>query len=152
MTPALDESNTLSRIYRKLCIGEVIEGKAISYWDDQIRKFFWKNESQWQYQNHRDTTYQERASCRGGIGKRAIISRQEPCAAKRSTDKRRNVDLVGGVNTDQIASWLFHGLGLTMRLSDAGMRSRATEPIYLNHRSSPWLTEDAAPAIARTDC
>jgi hypothetical protein len=32
---------------------------------------------------------------------------------------------------------------LTMRLSDAGLRRRQTTLLYLNHRSSPWLTEDA---------
>jgi hypothetical protein len=30
-----------------------------------------------------------------------------------------------------------------MRLSDAGMRCRKTEPIYPDHRFPPWLTEDA---------
>jgi hypothetical protein len=35
--------------------------------------------------------------------------------------------------------------GLTMRLSDAGMRGRKTELIYLDHRFPPWLTEDAIP-------
>jgi hypothetical protein len=35
-------------------------------------------------------------------------------------------------------------LGLTMRLSDAGMRQRQTELIYFNHRLPPWHTEDAA--------
>ena len=33
--------------------------------------------------------------------------------------------------------------GLTMRLSDAGLRCRQTKLIYPNHRSPPWLTEDA---------
>jgi hypothetical protein len=32
---------------------------------------------------------------------------------------------------------------LTMRLSDAGLRRRQTELFYPNHRSPPWLTEDA---------
>ena len=152
MPPALAKSNTLSRIYRKMCIREVIEGKAISYWDNQMREFFWKNENQWQHQNHRNTAYEERASCSGGVGKRPIISRQEPSAAKRSTDKRRNVDLVWGVNTDQVASWLVHRLGLTMRLSDAGLCWLQTKLLYLNHRLPPWLTEDSTPAFARTDC
>jgi hypothetical protein len=31
-----------------------------------------------------------------------------------------------------------------MRLSDAGLRRRETELLYLNHRLPPWLTEDAA--------
>jgi hypothetical protein len=35
--------------------------------------------------------------------------------------------------------------GLTMRLSDAGMRRHPTKLIYFDHRSSPWLTEDATP-------
>src|SRR5271154_4089698 len=30
-----------------------------------------------------------------------------------------------------------------MRLSDAGLHQRQTEALYPNHRSSPWLTEDA---------
>jgi hypothetical protein len=30
-----------------------------------------------------------------------------------------------------------------MRLSDAGLRQRQTKALYLNHRSTPWLTEDA---------
>jgi hypothetical protein len=34
---------------------------------------------------------------------------------------------------------------LTMRLSDAGLRQRPTKLIYPNHRSSPWVTEDATP-------
>ena len=34
---------------------------------------------------------------------------------------------------------------LTMRLSDAGLRRRPTEPLYANHRPSPWPNEDAAP-------
>jgi len=32
---------------------------------------------------------------------------------------------------------------LTMRLSDAGLRGHPTKLIYPDHRSSPWLTEDA---------
>ena len=32
---------------------------------------------------------------------------------------------------------------ITMRLSDAGLRQRQTKLIYPNHRSPPWLTEDA---------
>src|SRR5258708_3029402 len=35
------------------------------------------------------------------------------------------------------------GKSLEMRLSDAGMRCRGTKLIYLNHRPSPWPTEDA---------
>src|ERR1700683_8489 len=35
--------------------------------------------------------------------------------------------------------------GLTMRLSDAGLRCRETKLIYPNHRPPRWLTEDAAP-------
>ena len=31
-----------------------------------------------------------------------------------------------------------------MRLSDAGLRRRQTQPLYSNHRFPPWLTEDAA--------
>src|SRR5580658_183086 len=34
---------------------------------------------------------------------------------------------------------------LTMRLSDAGLRRHQTKLLYPNHRSAPWLTEDAAP-------
>jgi len=30
-----------------------------------------------------------------------------------------------------------------MRLSDAGLRRRQTKPLYPNHRSPPWPTEDA---------
>jgi len=30
-----------------------------------------------------------------------------------------------------------------MRLSDAGLRQRPTKALYPNHRSPPWLTEDA---------
>ena len=30
-----------------------------------------------------------------------------------------------------------------MRLSDAGLRRRQTKLIYPDHRSPPWLTEDA---------
>ena len=41
---------------------------------------------------------------------------------------------------------------LTMRLSDAGLRQRPTKLIYTDHRPSPWLTEDASPALAPTDC
>jgi hypothetical protein len=33
-------------------------------------------------------------------------------------------------------------MGLTMRLSDAGLHQRRTKALYLNHRSTPWLTED----------
>jgi hypothetical protein len=44
------------------------------------------------------------------------------------------------------------GKSLEMRLSDAGLRRRQTKLVYLNHRLPPWLTEDASPAIARTDC
>jgi hypothetical protein len=29
-----------------------------------------------------------------------------------------------------------------MRLSDAGLRRRQSEILYLNHRLPPWLTED----------
>jgi hypothetical protein len=32
---------------------------------------------------------------------------------------------------------------ITIRLSDAGMRRRQTEPIYPDHRPSPWFTEGA---------
>ena len=32
-----------------------------------------------------------------------------------------------------------------MRLSDAGVRRRQTELIYIDHQPSPWLTEDDAP-------
>src|SRR5580658_22110 len=32
---------------------------------------------------------------------------------------------------------------LTMRLSDAEVRHRQTEPLNPNHRSPPWFTEDA---------
>ena len=32
---------------------------------------------------------------------------------------------------------------LTMRLSDAGLHRRQTKALYPNHRSSPWLAEDA---------
>src|SRR5476651_1439251 len=35
--------------------------------------------------------------------------------------------------------------GLTMRLSDAGMRRRPTKLIYPDHRPTPWLIEDATP-------
>jgi hypothetical protein len=35
--------------------------------------------------------------------------------------------------------------GLTMRLSDAGLRRRRTKVLYPNHRSPPWLTEDPTP-------
>src|ERR1700679_416452 len=35
--------------------------------------------------------------------------------------------------------------GLTMRLSDAGVRRSRTKLIYPNHRPPPWLTEDASP-------
>jgi hypothetical protein len=38
-----------------------------------------------------------------------------------------------------------------MRLSDAQVRWGKTKLLYLNHRLPPWLTEDATPAIARTD-
>jgi hypothetical protein len=31
---------------------------------------------------------------------------------------------------------------LTMRFSDAGLRRRETKLLYLNHRPSPWLTDD----------
>ena len=34
-------------------------------------------------------------------------------------------------------------MGLTMRLSDAGVRCRQTKLIYPDHRPSPWRTEDA---------
>jgi hypothetical protein len=34
---------------------------------------------------------------------------------------------------------------LTMRLSDAGLRSRQTKLIYPDHRPSPWLIEVSAP-------
>jgi hypothetical protein len=34
---------------------------------------------------------------------------------------------------------------LTMRLSDAGLRQRQTEALYINHRPPPWLNEIAAP-------
>ena len=30
-----------------------------------------------------------------------------------------------------------------MRLSDAGLHQRRTKALYLNHRPTPWLTEDA---------
>ena len=30
-----------------------------------------------------------------------------------------------------------------MRLSDAGLHQRRTKVLYPNHRSPPWLTEDA---------
>jgi len=30
-----------------------------------------------------------------------------------------------------------------MRLSDAGLHQRQTKALYTNHRSPPWLTEDA---------
>jgi hypothetical protein len=39
-----------------------------------------------------------------------------------------------------------------MRLSDARLRREPTKLIYPNHLPSPLLTEDASPAIARTDC
>ena len=42
--------------------------------------------------------------------------------------------------------------GLTMRLSDGGLRQRQTKLIYPDHRLPPWLTEVTTPAIARTDC
>src|SRR6266403_3823858 len=32
---------------------------------------------------------------------------------------------------------------ITMRLSDAGLRQRQTKAVYPDHRSPPWLTEDA---------
>jgi hypothetical protein len=35
----------------------------------------------------------------------------------------------------------------TMRLSDAGLRRPPTKLLYLKHRSSPWLTEDASPRV-----
>jgi len=35
--------------------------------------------------------------------------------------------------------------GLTMRLSDAGLRQRQTKALYSNHRLPPWRNEDAAP-------
>jgi hypothetical protein len=35
--------------------------------------------------------------------------------------------------------------GLTMRLSDAGLRRHPTKLIYPNHRLPPWFIEDAAP-------
>jgi hypothetical protein len=37
-------------------------------------------------------------------------------------------------------------------LSDARLRRRQTNLIYLDHRSTPWLTEDATPRFAQTDC
>src|SRR5258708_9490291 len=40
---------------------------------------------------------------------------------------------------------------ITMRWSDARLRRRETKLLYPNHRSTPWLPEDATPAIARTD-
>jgi len=40
---------------------------------------------------------------------------------------------------------------LTMKLSDAGLRRRATKLIYPDHRPTPWLTEDTTLAIAPTD-
>jgi len=40
---------------------------------------------------------------------------------------------------------------LTIRLSDADAR-RQMEMLDPNHRLPPWHTEDATPAIARTDC
>jgi hypothetical protein len=36
-------------------------------------------------------------------------------------------------------------VGLTMRLSDAGLRRRPTKLFYPNHRPPPWLNEDATP-------
>jgi len=50
--------------------------------------------------------------------------------------KRREVTFQG-------AQWL--ASRLTIRLSDAGLRSRTTKLIYPNHRSPPWLTEVAIP-------
>jgi hypothetical protein len=41
-------------------------------------------------------------------------------------------NIVGAMNGD-----------LTLRLSDAGLRRRQTKLIYPDHRSTPWLTEDA---------
>jgi hypothetical protein len=52
----------------------------------------------------------------------------------------------------QISKSAFVGGRLMMRLSDAGLRQRQTKLSYAKHRPTPWLTEDAAPAIARTDC
>jgi hypothetical protein len=34
-------------------------------------------------------------------------------------------------------------LGLTMRLSDAGLRQRKTKAVYPDHRPTPFPTEDA---------
>jgi hypothetical protein len=34
-----------------------------------------------------------------------------------------------------------HDAGLTMRLSDAGLRKRQTKALYPNHRFPPWLNE-----------
>ncbi len=36
-----------------------------------------------------------------------------------------------------------HSCRLTMRLSDAGVRCRPTKPIYPNHSTAPWPTDDA---------
>ncbi len=40
---------------------------------------------------------------------------------------------------------LSHREHLTMRLSDAGLHQRQTKALYLDHRPTPWPTEDAAP-------
>src|SRR5258706_14047358 len=41
---------------------------------------------------------------------------------------------------------------LTMWLSDARLRRYKTKMICPDHRPLPWLTEDANPAVAQTDC
>jgi hypothetical protein len=43
------------------------------------------------------------------------------------------------------------GMGLTLRLSDAGMRRRKTKLIYPNHRLPPWLAEDATRDLSNRD-
>ena len=66
--------------------------------------------------------------------------------------KTLNIGSAPCIATDTIAAtpnpikywrqrWLT-GDGLTMRLSDAGLRRRKTKPLYTNHPLPPALTED----------
>jgi hypothetical protein len=67
----------------------------------------------------------------------------DPC---RATATERNANENGDQSGRDVQR-----MPLTMRLSDARVRSRQTKLIYPNHRLPPWLIEDTNPAIARTD-
>src|SRR6266478_9970975 len=56
-------------------------------------------------------------------------------AAERSCSR----EVTGSLRNEAMADmW-----ALTMRLSDAGLRRLKTKTVYPDHRSPPWLTEDA---------